>query len=72
MSKPQDQPHRGFPGATNPDDNLKIPRREGEPPRPATEPDHAGGDSDNEKTLTDPATGRPIAGAKDRGGARRP
>ncbi|HEY2050983.1 MAG TPA: hypothetical protein VGH03_16715 [Caulobacteraceae bacterium] len=65
MSQSQDQP-RGFPGATNPDDNLKIPRREGEAPRPATEPDHAEGESDTEKTLTDPATGQPGLGEKRR------
>jgi hypothetical protein len=52
-------PGRRLPGAANPDDNLKTPRREGEPPRPATEPDHAEGRSDTGKTLTDPATGRP-------------
>ncbi len=52
-------PQRGYPGAANPDDNLKTPRHDGEPPRPATEPDHAEGSSDTDKTLTDPATGRP-------------
>jgi hypothetical protein len=50
---------RRIPGAANPDDNLKTPRHEGEPPRPATEPDHAEGSSETSKTLTDPATGRP-------------
>jgi hypothetical protein len=59
VSDPHNKPHRGFPNATNPDDNLKIPRREGEAPRPATEPDHAEGASDTDRTLTDPATGRP-------------
>lgn len=61
-------PGRGFPDAKNADDNLKIPRREGDAPRPATEPDHAEGQSDTDKTLTDPATGRPGAGGKDRAG----
>lgn len=59
MKDPLVTPNRGFPGASNPDDNLKIPRREGDPPRPATEPDHAEGASDTEETQTDPATGRP-------------
>jgi hypothetical protein len=72
VSQPQERPHRGFPGATNPDDNLKLPRREGDAPRPATEPDHAEGASDTEKTLTDPATGRPGAGSKARDAGRIP
>jgi len=59
VSEPNLTPNRRFPGATNPDDNLKIPRREGEPPRPATEPDHAEGSAGPEGTLTDPVTGRP-------------
>ncbi len=59
MSPSESGGERRLPGAKNPDDNLKTPRHEGEPPRPATEPDHAEGTSATDKTLTDPATGRP-------------
>ena len=60
---PASRPQEGagtMPGnARNPDDNLRIPRREGQPPRPATEPAHAEGSTRNPHTLTDPATGEP-------------
>ena len=39
-------------------DNLKTPKREGEAPRPATEPNGAEGSSNSGETETDPATGR--------------
>lgn len=39
-------------------DNLKPPKREGESPRPATEPDGSEGSSNSGETETDPATGR--------------
>jgi hypothetical protein len=50
--------HNGMP---NPDDNLRIPEREGEPPRPATEPPGAEGSSEGGRTETDPATGAPLS-----------
>jgi hypothetical protein len=59
LGNSQSESDRRMPGATNPDDNLKTPLKEGEPPRPATEPDHAEGSSNGAETLTDPATGRP-------------
>ncbi|MBV8683343.1 MAG: hypothetical protein JO111_10745 [Caulobacteraceae bacterium] len=68
MSDPLVTPNRRFPDANNPDDNLKIPRKDGDAPRPATEPDHAEGQSDTDKTLTDPATGLPGPGGKGRAG----
>jgi hypothetical protein len=42
----------------NRDDELK-PAKEGEPPRPATEPRGGGKASENPHTNTDPVTGRP-------------
>ena len=50
----QDRPNKN---ATE-NGNLK-PDREGEPPRPATEPDGAKGSSNSRETETDPATGEP-------------
>lgn len=44
---------------TNPDDNLKVPNRPGEAPRPATEPAGAQGSASNAKTKADPVTGEP-------------
>ncbi len=45
--------------ARNRDDDMKP----ASPPRSATEPAGAKGSSRNDKTLTDPATGEPEAGA---------
>ena len=38
-------------------DNLRPPEHEGEPPRPATEPEGSEGSSNSGDTETDPATG---------------
>lgn len=38
-------------------DNLRVPARDGEPPRPATEPAGSEGSSNSGETDTDPATG---------------
>jgi hypothetical protein len=38
---------------------IRPHRREGEPPRPATEPHGAEHSTHNDETLTDPATGEP-------------
>ncbi|HEY5107673.1 MAG TPA: hypothetical protein VII73_13045 [Caulobacteraceae bacterium] len=46
-------------GLTHPDDNMRIPEREGQPPRPATEPRGATSSAHNSETQTDPATGEP-------------
>lgn len=42
-------------------EELRVPAKEGEPPRPATEPPGSEGSStpDPDKTETDPATGEP-------------
>ena len=40
-------------------DNLRPPDRDGEPPRPATEPEGSEGSSNSGDTETDPATGEP-------------
>lgn len=40
-------------------EDQKTPAREGEPPRPATEPAGAEGSQRNDKTATDPGTGAP-------------
>jgi hypothetical protein len=44
-----------------PDENLRIPDREGQSPRPATEPPGAEGSSEGPHTETDPATGAPLS-----------
>jgi hypothetical protein len=41
----------------NHDEDLKLPKKAGEPPRPATEPAGAEGSSSSSRTATDPATG---------------
>jgi hypothetical protein len=61
MSTPRDE---NLAGRLNRDDDLKVPRREGQPPRPATEPAGAESSSRTSKTATDPATGAPTPGAK--------
>lgn len=38
-------------------ENQRAPSREGEPPRPATEPHGSEGSSNSGETETDPATG---------------
>nr|WP_246347778.1 hypothetical protein [Brevundimonas variabilis] len=38
-------------------ENLRPPANDGEPPRPATEPEGSEGSSNSGKTETDPATG---------------
>jgi|GEM_PF-349772 len=43
-------------------ENQRTPGREGEPPRPATEPRGGEGSSRSSKTATDAATGEPNAG----------
>jgi hypothetical protein len=43
----------------NRDEDLRPPKAEGRPPRPATEPPHAEGSARTPKTATDPATGEP-------------
>jgi len=56
----------GKPAMTDPDrsprqsenDNQR-PARDGEPPRPATEPRGSEGSSNSGETATDPATGKP-------------
>jgi hypothetical protein len=48
-------------GMPYPDDNLRVPEEEGEPPRPATEPPGAEGSSQGPHTQTDPATGAPLS-----------
>lgn len=40
-------------------ENQRTPDREGQPPRPATEPRGAEGSSNSGETATDPATGQP-------------
>lgn len=50
------------------DDNLRIPKEEGEPPRPATEPPGAEGSSQGRETETDPATGAPLSRERHPGG----
>lgn len=40
-------------------ENQRTPAREGQPPRPATEPRGAEGSSNSGETATDPATGKP-------------
>lgn len=40
-------------------ENQRAPAREGQPPRPATEPRGAEGSSNSGDTATDPATGKP-------------
>ncbi|MBU3969834.1 MAG: hypothetical protein KKG54_03465 [Alphaproteobacteria bacterium] len=40
-------------------ENQRTPRREGEPPHPATEPKGSEGSSNSGETATDPATGKP-------------
>lgn len=40
-------------------ENQRTPTREGQPPRPATEPRGAEGSSNSRETATDPATGTP-------------
>lgn len=47
-------PHH--PGQTE-NDNLRPPAKDGEPPRPATEPAGSEGSSNSGETETDPATG---------------
>ncbi len=41
------------------DDSLKLPKREGEPPRSSTEPHGAEFSARNSETLADPVTGAP-------------
>lgn len=40
-------------------ENQRTPAREGQPPRPATEPPGSEGSSNSGETATDPATGKP-------------
>jgi hypothetical protein len=40
-------------------ENQHLPAREGEAPRPATEPKGSEGSSNSGETATDPATGKP-------------
>ena len=40
-------------------ENQRTPGREGQPPRPATEPRKSEGSSNSGETATDPATGTP-------------
>jgi len=40
-------------------ENQRTPTREGQPPRPATEPRGSEGSSNSGETATDPATGKP-------------
>ncbi len=40
-------------------ENLKTPKRDGEPPRPATEPNGAESSTQKAPTATDPGTGAP-------------
>lgn len=40
-------------------ENLRTPARDGEAPRPATEPKGSKGSSNSGDTATDPATGKP-------------
>lgn len=40
-------------------ENQRTPAREGQAPRPATEPRGAEGSSNSGETATDPATGKP-------------
>jgi hypothetical protein len=40
-------------------ENQRPPAREGQPPRPATEPKGSEGASNSGETATDPATGKP-------------
>ncbi len=43
----------------NRDEDIKVPSREGQPPRPASEPEGAESSTRNDKTATDPVTGEP-------------
>jgi len=43
-------------------EGQRRPRREGEPPRPASEPRGSEGSSNSGETATDPATGKPNPG----------
>lgn len=40
-------------------ENQRTPAREGQPPRPATEPHGSEGSSNSGETATDPSTGKP-------------
>ena len=42
-----------------PDEDMKIPDKAGEAPRPASEPKGSEGSSSTDSTLTDPVTGKP-------------
>jgi hypothetical protein len=55
-------------GMPYPDDNLRAPDREGEPPRPATEPPGAERSAQGPHTETDPATGAPLSRERGPGG----
>jgi hypothetical protein len=44
-------------GQRNHDEDMKLPRKPGQPPRPATEPDGAEGSSKAPGAGADPATG---------------
>ncbi len=46
-------------GVGHPDDNMKVPTHEGEPPRPATEPEGSEDSARNPHTDSNPATGEP-------------
>jgi hypothetical protein len=43
----------------NRDEDLKLPRRDGDGPRPSTEPDDADTTA-SPRTMTDPVTGAPL------------
>ena len=51
------QPDEDLDRRHNRDEDLKVPKTEGRPPRPATEPDGAENSTRTSKTATDPATG---------------
>ena len=56
----ESQPDRAHGGAYPSDyDNLRPPKEDGRPPRPATEPEGSEGSSDSAGSRTDPATGEP-------------
>ena len=52
-------PDRRPPGYTADNENQRRPARDGEAPRPATEPSGSEGSSNSGETATDPATGVP-------------
>jgi len=56
-ARPNDRPDNRPDNRKVENENQRTPQREGEPPRPATEPRGSEGSSNSGETETDPATG---------------